>query len=191
VPLSAVAGVALFQDDLSGPGWTGVAVTTVGLFLLTWPSAGASGRQPVSGALFGLGSGLAFGLSLNAIRHASLTLDPGRPVISALCSLVFVQAAQALVLTAFMLATDRRALGVVFRAWRNSLAAGLCGSVASAGWFVALALAPAASVRALGVVEAPMAAAAGGRFLKERLTFRQLAAGATVLAGVLSTTLAR
>jgi drug/metabolite transporter (DMT)-like permease len=191
IPLSAVAGVLFFQDDLSVPGWTGVALTTAGLFLLTWPGGAAPGRRPLSGALFGLGSGLAFGLSLNAFRHASLTLGSGRPVVAALCSLVIVQAAQALILTAFLAAADRRALGVVVRGWRNSLAAGLCGSIASSGWFIALALAPAASVRALGVVEAPMAAAAGGRFLKERLTRRQIFAGVAVLAGVLLTTLAR
>jgi drug/metabolite transporter (DMT)-like permease len=45
-------------------------------------------------------------------------------------------------------------------------------------------------VRALGVIEAPMAAIAGRRFFSERLHILQILAGAAVLAGVLLTTLA-
>ena len=69
------------------------------------------------------------------------------------------------------------------------LAAGLCGAVASSGWFIALALAPAAPVRAVGVVEAPIAAMAGRRFFAERLHALQILAGAAVLAGVVLTSL--
>ena len=62
--------------------------------------------------------------------------------------------------------------------------------VSVAGWFIALALSPAAPVRALGVVEAPMAAFAGRRLFAERLHILQILAGMAVLAGVLLTTLA-
>ena len=57
--------------------WPGSAsaITTAGLAVLTWPK-GATGPQPLSGALFGLISGLCFGFSLNAFRHAELALEP-------------------------------------------------------------------------------------------------------------------
>jgi len=77
----------------------------------------------------------------------------------------------------------------VFKDWRRSSLAGLCGSLASAGWFVALSLAPAASVRAVGVIEAPMAAFAGHRLFKERLFWPQWVAGVAVTAGVVMTAL--
>ena len=77
----------------------------------------------------------------------------------------------------------------VFRDWRRSSLAGLCGSLASAGWFVALGLAPAASVRAVGVIEAPIAAFAGHRLFKERLHWLQWIAGAAVAGGVVLTAL--
>ncbi|MDE2488745.1 MAG: EamA/RhaT family transporter, partial [Alphaproteobacteria bacterium] len=62
--------------------------------------------------------------------------------------------------------------------------AGLFGAAASAFWFGALALAPAGPVRAVGVIEAPIAAAAGRRLFKERLNLRQLAGGALAALGV-------
>jgi drug/metabolite transporter (DMT)-like permease len=54
---------------------------------------------------------------------------------------------------------------------------------------IALGLAPAAPVRALGVVEAPVAALAGRRIFRERLTAVQWAAGAMVAVGVAMTAL--
>lgn len=189
LPLAAVVGLIWYHDTLSPLAWLGVAIATAGLIVLTWPRQ-ASGPQPISGGVFGLLSGLCFGFSLNAFRHAGLALEPRHPIVSALTSVVVVQALQALGLTVFLALRDRGALRAVAAGWRNSIAAGLCGAVASAGWFVALALSPAAPVRALGVIEAPIAAIAGRRFFAERLHPMQILAGAAVLAGVLFTTLA-
>jgi drug/metabolite transporter (DMT)-like permease len=189
LPLSAVVGLVVFHDTLRPVAWLGVAVTTAGLAALTWPSADATGPQPVTGALFGLVSGLCFGVSLNAIRHAGLALAPTRPVVSALVSVAVVQAAQSAALTAWLAARDRKSLWALVAGWRQSVAAGFCGACASAGWFLALNLSAAAPVRAVGVVEAPMAALAGRRLFAERLGWRQILAGVGVLAGVLMTTL--
>ena len=54
---------------------------------------------------------------------------------------------------------------------------------------VALAMAPAGAVRAVGVIEAPIAAAAGRRLFKEKLTVRQMLGGAATAAGVVMTAL--
>ena len=189
LPLSAVLGLVLFHDALSPLSWLGVAITSVGLVVLTWPSQGTSGERPISGAAFGLLSGLTFGFSLNAFRHAGLALEPRHPVFSALASVAVVQAAQALVLTVLLALWDRRALGAVIVGWRPSLAAGLCGACASSGWFLALALSPAAPVRAVGVAEAPLAALAGRRLFREKLAPTQLIAGVGVIVGVVLTAL--
>jgi drug/metabolite transporter (DMT)-like permease len=189
LPLAAVVGLVWYHDQLSALAWLGVAVTTAGLLVLTWPRH-ASGPQPVSGGVFGLVSGLCFGVSLNAVRHAGLALEPHHPVVSALTCVAVVQAVQALGLALLLGLRDRGALKAVVAGWRHSLGAGLCGALASAGWFVALTLTPAAPVRALGVIEAPIAAVAARRFFSERLHPIQILAGAAVLAGVLLTTLA-
>ena len=57
--------------------------------------------------------------------------------------------------------------------------------MASGLWFTAFALAPAGPVRAVGVVEAPIAAFAGHRLFAERLSLTQMALGAMVAIGVM------
>jgi drug/metabolite transporter (DMT)-like permease len=94
------------------------------------------------------------------------------------------QAAQSLALVGYLMWRHPWALRAIGASWRQSLLAGFCGAVASAGWLLALALAPAASVRAVGMVEAPLAAVAGRRLFKERLSLWQWLAGALAAAGV-------
>ena len=77
----------------------------------------------------------------------------------------------------------------VAASWRPSLGAGFFGAAASACWFSALALAPAGAVRAVGVIEAPIAAAAGRKLFKERLSLVQALAGSITALGVVLTAL--
>lgn len=191
LPLSAVIGLVVFHDALSPLGWLGVGVATAGLYALSWPGGRATlARLLAGGALFGLGSGLCFGFAINAFRHASLALEPDHPAFAAIACVAVVQAMQAAVLTAYLAARQPSALAAIGRDWRGSLAAGFFGACASSAWFFALSLAPAASVRALAVVETPIAALAGRTAFKERLTVRQILAGAAVTAGVALTVLA-
>ena len=111
------------------------------------------------------------------------------PIYAAVVSVCVVQAMQSVVLGAILLIWRPAVIKAVFASARQSWSAGLCGSIASSGWFVALALAPAASVRAVGVVEAPMAAFAGHRLFKETLHPLQVLAGAAVAGGVVLTSL--
>ena len=189
LPLAALLGLIVYHDRLSPVAWIGVGITSAALVILTWPDRTATGAQPISGAAFGLLSGLCFGFSLNAFRHAGLALDVRHPPFAALTSVMVVQAMQAATLTLILALRDRQTLRSVITGWRGSLSAGLCGACASAGWFFALALSPAAPVRALGVIEAPIAALAGHRLFKERLHARQLLAGCAVVIGILLTSL--
>jgi len=187
LPLSAVLGWMIFHDRLSASGWTGVAVASLGLAMLLRP--GGAGPKPVSGAGFGLLSGLCFGFSLNAYRHAAITLEPVHPVFSAVATVAVTQAAQSVGLVVYLAWRHPWALRAVGASWRRSLFAGFCGATASAGWLLALALAPAASVRAVGMVESPIAALAGRRLFKERLTLLQWMGGAVSALGVVLTAL--
>ncbi|HEY1751934.1 MAG TPA: DMT family transporter [Caulobacteraceae bacterium] len=189
LPLSAVIGLAVFGDNLHPLAWGGVAITTLGLAVLTWPK-GAGGPQPLSGALFGLISGLCFGFSLNAYRHAELALEPHAHVLAAITSVTVAQALQSSGLTMVLALRRPQALRAVVASWRQSLGAGLCGAIASAGWFTAIAFSPAGPVRAVGMVEMPMAAVAGRRVFAERLTPWQLAAAGLTALGVVLAALA-
>jgi len=188
LPLAGVIGWLAFHDGLSLMAWQGVGVASVGLAVLTWPRH-ATGPKPLSGAAFGLASGLFFGFCLNAYRHAVLTLDPANPVFSAVATISVTQAVQSVVLMAVLAWRRPWALAALWTGWRESLLAGLCGALASAGWMIAVGLAPAAAVRAVGVAEAPMAALAGRRLFAERLKPLQLIAGALTAVGVVMTAL--
>lgn len=190
LPLAALLGLVIYHDRLSGLAWAGVVITTAGLVTLGWPSEGAGGKpHGLSGAFFGVLSGLCFGFSLNAFRHSALSMEPAHPVYAAILSVAIVQAMQAAALTGILALRDPGALRAVFRSWRSSLGAGLCGACASAGWFIALALSPAAPVRALGVIEAPIAAFAGHRLFRETLHLKQIVAVAAAIAGIVLTSL--
>ena len=187
LPLAALMGLAV-GDALSLQAWAGVAATTAGLAVLSWPKAGAD-KGAAHGALFGLASGLAFGMTLNAYRQAGVALDPTHPLFAATASVCVAQTLQSAGLLTFLALTRPAALRAVAASWRQSLGAGFFGAAASACWFAALAMAPAGAVRAVGVIEAPIAAAAGRRLFKERLTLRQAIGGALTACGVLVTAL--
>jgi drug/metabolite transporter (DMT)-like permease len=189
LPLAAILGLIVFRDQLTAVAWIGVALTSAALVVLTWPRQGASGPQPVSGGAFGLLSGLCFGYSLNAYRQAGLAMDPHHALFAAAATVTATQGMQSLGLTVLLALWDRAALRSVFTSWRQSLGAGLCGALASICWLLALGLAPAAPVRALGVAEAPVAAVAGRRVFKEKLSLFQWIAGAGVALGVAMTAL--
>ena len=185
LPLGAVVGIAL-GDRLPTQAWVGVAVATVGLMILSWPKR-ADVRGGLAGAGLGLASGLAFALALNGYRQAGLALDAAHPIYSALAGLVTAQTFQSLVLGAVLAVASPKSLKAVAASWRRSLGAGFFGSAASACWFGALAMAPAGPVRAVGVIEAPIAAAVGRRLFKERVSTRQWIGGALATVGVVLT----
>jgi drug/metabolite transporter (DMT)-like permease len=189
LPLAGILGWLVFGDRLSPHAWVGVAIVTVGVAALSWPRGRISGDRPVSGAAYGLLSGLLFGFSLNAFRHACLVFSPHSLVYAATGTVAFTQLVQSIALGGWLAWRKPSAVMAVLESWRGSLAAGFCGACASAAWQFALVLAPAASVRAVGVVESPIAAAAGRRLFAEKLSAGKLAAGALVAVGVALTAL--
>jgi drug/metabolite transporter (DMT)-like permease len=186
LPFAAILGLLVFGDHLSLRGWGGVLLASAGLIVLSWPRTGEATRDWTAAGL-GTLSGFCFAISANAFRQSALALDPAHPIPAALVTVAIVQAMQSAGLTLWMALKDRRSLMAALGSWRVSMGAGLFGALASAGWFIALALSPAGPVRAVGVVEMPMAALAGRRLFAERVTLRQwLAGGVTALGVVLA-----
>jgi len=188
LPFAAVFGWLALGDAIGARAWAGIAVTTLGLAVLSWPQRDQM-RGVALGTALGLASGGAFAVALNAYRQAGLMLEPHHPIYSATASVCVAQAIQTSVLVAALAVWRPASLLAVLRSWRQSLGAGFFGAAASACWFAALALAPAGPVRAVGVIEAPIAAAAGRRLFKERLSPRQLAGGVLAALGVVATAL--
>ncbi|MDR7231832.1 drug/metabolite transporter (DMT)-like permease [Caulobacter sp. BE264] len=182
LPFALVWGVLFFGDHVGVVTWAGGLIASVGLAILTWPRGEVTLRK--GAVLAGLGSGAIFALSANCFRQASLAFDPAHPAASAFVTVMVVQAIQTVALTSYLAWRDRAALGAVIAAWRQSLGAGFCGAAASGLWFTAMALSPVGPVRAVGVIEMPIAAIAGRRLFKERLTALQVVAGAITAVGV-------
>ena len=177
IPLAALFGVA-FGDHLSPVRWVGLALAALALGVLGWPR----GRLSWTAAPLGFAAGAAFALASNAYRQGAIALDPAHPIAAAQITLLCVQTLQSAALVAWLASTHPAALIAVIRPWRSSLAAGFFGAAASGLWFTAFALSPAGPVRAVGAVEAPIAALAGRRLFAEALTpWQWLAALAAAL----------
>jgi drug/metabolite transporter (DMT)-like permease len=182
LPFALIWGATLFGDHIGPVTWAGGLVASAGLAALTWPRGEVVMRR--GAALAGLGSGALFALSANCFRQASLAFDPGHHIFSAFVTVMIVQAIQTVALTSFLAARNPAALTAVIAAWRQSLGAGFCGAAASGLWFTAMALSPVGPVRAVGVIEMPIAALAGNRLFAERLTPLQIVAGLVTAVGV-------
>lgn len=188
IPLSGLIGLVVLGDRLGAVGWSGLAAVTIGLAVLSWPGR-AAGRGVLIGSLLGAGSGALMAVVLNAYRQAGLALEPTHPLYAAIAALCVAQALQSVGLTLLLAVFSPKALRAVRTAWKDSLGAGFCGAAASACWFSALALAPAGQVRAVGVIELPIAAAVGHRLFREQPTLRQWIGGALASVGVVLTAL--
>ena len=78
---------------------------------------------------------------------------------------------------------DRAAFTDSLKVWRTSLGAGFLGAFASACWFAAFALTPAANVRTLGLIEMPLAALFAGRLTGKTTSGHELAGLGDAAAG--------
>ncbi len=183
LPFAAIVGWAVLHESQGPLGWAGVAVASAGLLALSWPKKGVE-RGASSGVVFGLLSGACYAVALNAYRAASLTVEPQHAAFAAVVTSSATQAMQAAGLVAWLAWRSPGSLSAVLRGWRASLGAGFAGATASALWVTALALAPAAPVRAVGVIELPLSALVGRRLFAERLTLQQILCGLATAAGV-------
>ena len=73
------------------------------------------------------------------------------------------------------MARDRPAFLGSLREWRTSMGAGFMGAFASAGFFTAFALTPAANVRTLALIELPLVALFSGRLTGRAMAPHELA----------------
>ena len=185
----ALFAIVLLGDPLSFLTAVAIVLATVGLILLSpRASDGPAGGRPAwlsMAALYGLGSGASFAISVVGYRGAALALDTESLFVAAATVLVWAQAIQVLLLGGWLWARHPAVVRAVLRAWRLSLLAGFMGAAGSAGWFTAMALEPVAHVRTLGLVEVLFSLLVSRRIFKERIGMRELAGIALVVLGVL------
>ena len=157
-------------------------MATAGVLIMsTKPGGMVGGIKPT---LIGLASGGMFALSAIGYRGAILDLRSaelrhgrdlharGRPRDAGGDAVALSLAARAAVLSA------------IVHAWKPSLFAGFMGALASQFWFLAFALATAASVRTLALVEVLFAQLVARFAFKQKTTAREAVGMVLVVAGV-------
>ncbi len=117
-------------------------------------------------------------------RGGILALGDGPYFLRATTTLAWSLGIQAFLLGAWLAAFDRTALARSLAVWRQSLFAGFMGAFASQFWFLGFSLTAAANVRTLGLVEVLFAQAVSRRVFGQRVSARDAAGMALVIAGV-------
>jgi len=178
----AVFGLIFLGDAVSWPLMTAILVATAGVIIMsTKPGGMVGGVKPT---IIGLVSGGMFALSAIGYRGAILSLHLPNFVMAATFTLVVGLLLQSIALSTYMWLRTPSALIAMMRAWRPSLFAGLMGALASQFWFLAFAIATAASVRTLALVEVLFAQIVARVMFGQRTTAREAVGMVLVVAGV-------
>jgi len=163
----ALLSVLFLGEHVRALAWIGIALATLGVVALSLARGRASLRTNSLALGLGLLAGLGFALSAVWMRASLLAVDQGSTLVKAGTIMVLFLTLQAGTLLAYFALADRKTLVAIAAAWRPSLSAGALGALATLGWSLALALASAAYVRTLGLVEVLMAQIVGRRLFAE------------------------
>jgi len=182
-PVQAALFGLIFLGDVVTPGMAAaILIATAGVLTMAL-KPGTS--MDVRATLLGLAAGAMFALSAVGFRGAILSLGLPSYVMSATFTLVVGLVMQSALLSLYLWLRNPEVLVSIVRAWRPSLFAGFMGALASQFWFLAFALATAASVRTLALVEVLFAQAISRFVFKQATTRREAVGVVLIVVGVL------
>jgi drug/metabolite transporter (DMT)-like permease len=150
----ALFGLLFLGDAVTPMMAAAIMIATAGVIIMsqrsgTWGAASGGWRPTV----LGLSAGACFALSAIGFRGAILSLHDPSYAMAATFTMAAGLVLQAALMTLYLALRDRAVLAAIVVAWRPSVFAGFMGALASQFWFLAFALATAASVRTLALVE--------------------------------------
>ena len=181
--LVALMGLTFLDDPLTAAMALAILLAMTGVALISVkPEALTGGLRP---ALLGLSSAALFAASAIGYRGAILALHQSSFVLGATFSLAAGLSLQTLLLLVWLLIFNRGILAALLRLWRPSLLAGFSGAAASQFWFLAFALATAASVRTLALVEILFAQGVTHFLFRQKTSLREAAGITLLLAGAI------
>lgn len=181
----ALFGFIFLGDKVTLPMAAAILVATAGVIVMSTKSAKlgemSGGIRPT---LLGLFSGGAFALAAIGFRGAILNLGLPDYAMAATFTLVIGLAIQSVALSVYLSLRRPAVMFALLRAWKPSLFAGFMGALASQFWFLAFALATAASVRTLALVEVLFAQLVARYGFGQRTSAREAIGMVLVVAGV-------
>ncbi len=187
----AVFGLIFLRDIVTWPMMAAILIAAAGVVIMS-TKASLVGKRESEGSrlggirptLLGLASGSMFALSAIGFRGAILSLGLPNYVVAATFTLAVGIVLQAVLLSLYLGLRHPTVLFAILRAWKPSLLAGLAGAVASQFWFLAFALATAASVRTLALIEVLFAQLVARFAFGQRTTAREAFGMVLVVCGV-------
>ena len=187
----AVFGLIFLGDIVTWPMMAAILIATAGVVIMS-TKASLVGKRESEGSrlggirptLLGLASGGMFALSAIGFRGAILSLGLPNYVVAATFTLAVGIVLQAVLLSLYLGLRHPTVLFAILRAWKPSLLAGLAGAIASQFWFLAFALATAASVRTLALIEVLFAQLVARFAFGQRTTAREAFGMVLVVGGV-------
>lgn len=187
---TALIGLILLGDTPSLSAVLAILISLAGVVALSAEKS-AFGIARLLGAfaertaMIGLASGGFFGVAAVSYRAAALSLGGPGFLMQAAFTLACVLLFQTAAMGVYLAWREPGQLREVARAWRSAGWVGICGMLASVGWFTAMTLQNAAYVRALGQIELVFTFAAARLFFRERTSRLEIAGIVLVVAGIL------
>jgi drug/metabolite transporter (DMT)-like permease len=178
---AALFGLVFLGDHLTPVLAAAILIATVGVVVMALKPGAAFGLRPT---LLGIGAGGMFALSAVGFRGAILSLGLSSYLMAATFTLAVSLVVQAALLSIYLGVRSPDVLRSIVAAWRPSLVAGFMGALASQFWFLAFALATAASVRTLALVEVLFAQGVSRFVFKQPVLLREGVGIVLVVAGV-------
>jgi drug/metabolite transporter (DMT)-like permease len=179
----ALFGLIFLGDKITPLSGAAIIIATIGVIVISLKQ-GASEVSTTRSTIIGLFSGALFAMSAIGFRGAILALQHPDFVLAATFTLAVGLVLQAALLSIYLWLRDPKVLHDIVRAWRPSLFAGFMGALASQFWFLAFAIATAASVRTLALVEVLFAQAISKFIFKQPTTVREGVGIVLVVIGV-------
>jgi drug/metabolite transporter (DMT)-like permease len=178
----AIFGLIFLGDVVTWPMMMAILVATAGVIVMSIKPGGAvGGMRPT---LLGLASGGTLALAVIGFRGAILSLALPDYFMAATFTLVVGLVIQAVTLSLYLSLRQPSVMFALLRSWKPSLFAGFMGALASQFWFLAFALATAASVRTLALVEVLFAQLVARFAFGQRTSAREAIGMVLVVAGV-------
>jgi drug/metabolite transporter (DMT)-like permease len=179
----AVFGLAFLGDALTLPIVVAILIATSGVVLTSLkPGQQLHGYRPLA---LGLAAAAMFALAAVGFRGAIISLATPSFVMAATFTLAVGLLMQSAILSAYLMWREPAVLTAIARAWKPSLFAGFTGALASQFWFLAFALASAASVRTLALIEVLFAQGVARFVFKQQTTPREAMGIALIVVGVI------
>jgi len=179
----ALFGLIFLGDHVTPLTGLAILIATVGVIVISL-KPGSGQVSTARSTAVGLLSGALFALSAIGYRGAILSLQLPHFVMAATFTLAVGLVLQAVLLSAYLALRDPGVLRAIAKAWKPSLFAGFMGALASQFWFLAFAIATAASVRTLALVEVLFAQGITHFIFKQPTTGRERAGIVLVVIGV-------